>query len=88
MSSEHSGSSSNRLRSLAMLREGAQGVVVDVRAQSDLRAGRLLALGVTPGARINVLQTFPGIVFLCDQTELAVERDVAAAIFVREEVRR
>jgi DtxR family Mn-dependent transcriptional regulator len=70
------------------LAEGARGVIVDVLTHSELRAGRLLALGVTPGARIEVLQTFPGIVFLCDQTELAVERDVAAAIFVREEVRR
>jgi len=25
----------------------------------------------------------PGIVFLCDQTELAVERDVADAVIVR-----
>jgi hypothetical protein len=28
------------------------------------------------------LPTFPGIVFLCDQTELAVERTVADAILV------
>ena len=87
MSSTHSASTSS-LRSLVSLPEGARGVVVDVLAQSDLRADRLMALGVTPGARIEVLQTFPGIVFLCDQTELAVERDVAAAILVREEVRR
>jgi len=30
-----------------------------------------------------VLQTFPGVVFLCDQTELAVERAVAETILVR-----
>ena len=35
---------------------------------------RLCALGVTPGAPVTVLQTFPGVVFMCDQTELAVER--------------
>ena len=35
------------------------------------------------GWRGLVLQTFPGIVFLCDQTELAVERGVADAILVR-----
>jgi hypothetical protein len=29
-----------------------------------------------------VLQTFPVIVFECDQTELAIERAVAKAIFV------
>jgi Fe2+ transport system protein FeoA len=46
------------------------------------RAERLAALGVSAGASIRVLQTFPGIVFECDQTELAVERAVAMAILV------
>jgi len=67
---------------LSQLREGAHGVVVEVRASGG-RVDRLLGLGVTPGARITVLQTFPGIVFLCDQTELAVERAVAESIIVR-----
>lgn len=53
--------------------------------ESD-RADRLLALGVTVGAPIRVLQTFPGVVFLCDQTELAVERGVAYAILVKVDV--
>jgi Fe2+ transport system protein FeoA len=46
------------------------------------RAERLAALGVTAGAAIRALQTFPGIVFECDQTEMAVERAVARSIFV------
>jgi len=58
------------------------GLVVDVRAASGGRADRLLALGVTPGARVTMLQRFPGIVFLCDQTELAVERAVAECILI------
>jgi Fe2+ transport system protein FeoA len=54
------------------------------RVTRDLtgRTERLAALGVTPGAAVRVLQTFPGIVFECDQTELAVERTVAGSIFV------
>jgi hypothetical protein len=31
---------------------------------------------------ITVLQTFPGVVFQCDQTELAVEPAVATSILV------
>jgi Fe2+ transport system protein FeoA len=46
------------------------------------RAERLAALGVTAGAAIRALQPFPGIVFECDQTEMAVERAVARSIFV------
>jgi Fe2+ transport system protein FeoA len=48
----------------------------------DGRADRLAALGVTPGAPVEVLQVFPGVVFRCEETELAVERDVANAIIV------
>jgi Fe2+ transport system protein FeoA len=64
---------------------GERGIVVTIDATLDGRMDRLLALGVTPGALVVVLQTAPGIVFLCDQTELAVERAVAASIFVRED---
>jgi Fe2+ transport system protein FeoA len=49
---------------------------------SEGRADRLAALGVTPGAPVQVLQVFPGVVFLCEETELAVEPDVANAILV------
>jgi Fe2+ transport system protein FeoA len=75
--------SSSGVRSLADLPAGAHGVIVDVSAAEGARADRLLSLGVTPGASVSVLQTFPGVVFLCDQTELAVERGVARSVYVR-----
>ena len=68
---------------LSSLKAGYRGVIVDVRASQDGRADRLLALGVTPGALVTVMQTFPGIVFLCDQTELAVERAIGDVILVQ-----
>jgi len=70
-------------RAVSALAEGEHAVVVDIRPDASGRADRLLSLGVTPGATITVLQTFPGLVLLCDQTELAVERRVAEAILVR-----
>ena len=78
--------SSDGPRALSSLEVGARGVVVDVppSGAADLsRVDRLLALGVTAGATVTLLQKFPGIVFLCDQTELAVERSVADGVFVR-----
>jgi Fe2+ transport system protein FeoA len=75
------------LRRLSSLEEGDHGIVVEVRADRAGRADRLLALGVTPGARVTMLQRYPGVVFLCDQTELAVERTVADAVIVTEEKR-
>jgi Fe2+ transport system protein FeoA len=75
--------SSNRPIPLSALSNGNRGVVAAVGADRFGRADRLLALGVSPGAVVVVLQTCPGVVFLCDQTELAVERSVADAILVR-----
>ena len=70
---------------LSSLRPGARGRVKRVTRDLTGRTERLAALGVSPGATIQVLQTFPGIVFECDQTELAVERGVARSIFVEVE---
>jgi Fe2+ transport system protein FeoA len=69
-------------RPLAALEPGTRGRVVRIIRDLMGRADRLAALGVTEGAEIRVVQTFPGIVFECDQTELAVERAVARSILV------
>ena len=82
MSSRSSAFDSDRLRSVSSLRAGATGTIASVRGHQNDRVDRLLALGVTPGASIIVLQTFPAFVFLCDQTELAVEREIADLILV------
>lgn len=79
----HLASRSDGLRPLSALPAGARGVVHHVRPYGGDRVDRLRALGVTPGAPVTVLQTFPGVVFLCDQTELAVERSVADVILVK-----
>lgn len=75
-------SPSEQTRRLSALAPGARGKVVRVTRENADRADRLTALGVTPGAAITVLQRFPGVVFMCDQTELAVEPAVAYAIVV------
>jgi DtxR family Mn-dependent transcriptional regulator len=72
----------DEVRPLSSLDAGDSGIVTKVLRDSAARADRLAAMGVTPGARIRVLQTFPGIVFQCDETELAVERTVARNILV------
>ncbi len=70
-------------RPLSSLAPGTTGRIVRVTRDLMGRAERLGALGVSAGAAVRVLQTFPGIVFECDQTELAVERAVARSILVR-----
>jgi Fe2+ transport system protein FeoA len=72
----------SRAISLAALRPGTRGRIARVARDLTGRAERLAVLGVTAGATVRVLQTFPGIVFECDQTEMAVEREVARAILI------
>jgi Fe2+ transport system protein FeoA len=75
-------SPSDKTRRLSAMHAGASGRVVRVLRDNPDRADRLMALGVTPGATVTVLQRFPGVVFLCDHTELAVEPAVARAIVI------
>ncbi len=75
-------SASDRTRRLSSVDPGTSGTVVRVSRENPDRADRLMALGVTPGASVTVLQRFPGVVFLCDHTELAVEPAVARAILI------
>lgn len=82
MHSESSASRFSENTPLSRLQAGDEGIVAHVVPDGRGRADRLAALGVTPGARIVVRQTFPGLIFECDQTELAVERVVAGAILV------
>jgi Fe2+ transport system protein FeoA len=66
---------------LTALKPGGRGVVRRVLGDGD-RAERLAALGLTPGAPVEVLQRFPGMVLRCEETELVVEPAVAHAILV------
>ena len=72
----------HRQITLDRMTPGTRGRVSRVARDLTGRAERLAAFGVTPGATIRALQTFPGIVFECDQTEMAVERSVAHAILM------
>ncbi len=43
---------------------------------------RLSALGLTPGTSLKLLQKWPAYVVQCDETEIAIEGDVARNIYV------
>jgi Fe2+ transport system protein FeoA len=61
---------------------GTRGVVLRVVGAPQASVDRLTALGVSSGAAVTVLQTYPAFVFACDQTELAVEPAVARTIVI------
>jgi len=61
---------------------GTRGVVLRIVGAPPASVDRLTALGVSKGAAVTVLQTYPAFVFACDQTELAVEPAVARTIVI------
>lgn len=67
---------------LSALVSGQRARVVRVLSHDSVSAERLAAFGVTPGAPLLVLQTFPGLIFQCDETEFAIEPAVARSIVV------
>jgi DtxR family transcriptional regulator, Mn-dependent transcriptional regulator len=65
------------------LQAGETGVLAYINTRKHTRLHKLVAFGLCPGAIIKVHQKSPSFVIQHDQTQLALEADVAADIFVR-----
>ncbi len=77
-------SPSTRLVSpLSQLAEGQTGKVAYIAARKLDQLQKLTAMGILPGASMSVVQTFPAYVFQAGQTQFAVDREIADAIYVR-----
>lgn len=63
-----------------VLGESAEVAYVGAKERSILM--RLSALGVVPGVELRLLQRWPCFVFQCEETEIAVEENIAREIFV------
>jgi DtxR family transcriptional regulator, Mn-dependent transcriptional regulator len=68
--------------SLDRLDVGERAQVSYVSAANFPRIQKLFALGVAPGVPIKVLQKSPSFVIQCDETQIALERDIARDIYV------
>jgi Fe2+ transport system protein FeoA len=69
------------LRTLATCRSGDRVVIGSVEGD-PARVNRLAAVGILPGAELRVQQTRPVVIVESDETVLALEREIAAAVVV------
>ncbi len=69
--------------SLSQLNPGQKGRVAYVHAPESNKLQKLMAMGILPGAPISSIQNFPSYVFQVGQTQFAVDREIAEAIYVR-----
>ncbi len=68
---------------LSQLAQGQSGKVAYIYAPESSRLQKLMAMGILPGAPVRLVQSFPSYVFTAGQTQFAVDKDIADAIYVR-----
>jgi len=68
---------------LTELKSGEEGDIAYLQSGDDKKMQKLMALGVLPGNRIRLLQTFPSYIFRVGFSEFAVDTAMAREIIVR-----
>jgi len=68
---------------LSQLARGQNGKVAYIYASESDKLQKLIAMGILPGAPLTLIQNFPSYVFQTRQTQFAVDKEIADAIFVR-----
>ncbi len=68
---------------LSQLAQGQKGKVAYIYAPESRQLQKLMAMGILPGAPISLIQSFPSYVFQAGQTQFAVDKEIAEAIYVR-----
>ncbi len=68
---------------LSQLAQGQKGKVAYIYAPESNKLQKLMAMGILPGTPISLIQNFPSYVFQARQTQFAVDKEIADAIYVR-----
>ncbi len=67
----------------SQLTPGQKGKVAYVYAPESNKLHKLMAMGILPGAPVSLVQNFPSYVFQIRQTQFAVDKEIADAIYIR-----
>ena len=68
---------------LSQMAPGQKGEIAYIYAPKSDQLRKLVAMGVLPGASVSVMQVFPSYVFQAGQTQFAVDKEIADAIYIR-----
>lgn len=68
---------------LTELKSGDEGEIAYLQSGDDKKMQKLMALGVLPGNRITLTQTFPAYIFRVGFSEFAIDSSMAKEIIVR-----
>jgi DtxR family Mn-dependent transcriptional regulator len=70
---------------LTELKSGQAGEIAYIQSEDNKKIQKLMAMGVLPGNRIVLQQTFPSYIFRVGFSEFAIDTNMAREIFVRPE---
>lgn len=69
--------------SISKLHPGEAGKIVYVLTRGHPQLHKLMSLGMVPGTRITLHQVFPSFVIQVEETQLALEKELADEIYVK-----
>ena len=67
---------------LTELATGSSGMIGRVEPTDEGSLLKLMSLGILPGTRVLLLQRFPSYIFRAGQTEISLDRQLAAQVLV------
>jgi len=68
---------------LSQLEVGSEGKIAYLTSKKHQRLQRLMAMGIIPGIPVRLLQSFPSFVIQIEETQIALDKELAEDIFVR-----
>lgn len=68
---------------LTELKPNEEGEIAYIQTEDNKKMQKLMAMGVLPGNRIRLLQSFPSYIFSVGFSEFAIDTNMAREIFVR-----
>ena len=68
---------------LSELAPGQSGKIAYIHTRDDRKLQKMMAIGVIPGMKIRLLQSFPSFLFELGNSQFAVDESIAKEIFVR-----
>lgn len=71
------------ISSLTELEVKDRGLIAYLQAKDKSQMQKLISIGVLPGMSINLQQKFPSYVIALGQSQFAIDKELASAIFVR-----
>jgi len=69
---------------LTKLKKGQSGKIVYIKSDRRENLDTVLAIGLLPGRKVEVIRTFPSHVFQMEHTQIAVDSEIAESIYIGE----